>query len=233
LLILVLAESALETVPKSLWKHPSVQRYARLRRKQLQFVLLDRSYHHAAMKLLEQNEKRGRPDIVHFALLEALGSPLNKERLLHVYVHTVNDYVIEVNPETRLPRNYDRFVSLIEQLYEYGRVPPQHRQTALLTLEQKTLKQLIGEVKPSYVLALTRTGKPHTLEEAISKLSNEKRPMLIVGGFPHGHFSETTLKLVNETVCIDPDMLETWTVTSRAIYEYERALSISKKRLKQ
>jgi rRNA small subunit pseudouridine methyltransferase Nep1 len=233
LLIFVLAESALETVPQHLWTHPSVQKYSKLRRKHPRFVLLDRSYHHAAMKFLEQNEKRGRPDIVHFAILEALGSPLNKERLLQVYVHTFNDYVITVNPETRLPRNYDRFVNLTEQLFEYGRVPPQKRQTALLTLEHKTLKQLIEEVKPSYVLAFSRTGKPCTLEEATSKLSNEKRPLLIVGGFPHGHFSEATLKLVNETVCIDPDMLETWTVTSRAIYEYERLLSISKKRLKQ
>jgi len=231
LLILVLAESALETVPESLLNHLSVQRYAKLRRKPLRFVLLDRSYHHAAMKKLEHSEKRGRPDIVHFALLEALGSPLNKEGLLQVCVHTFNDYVITVNPETRLPRNYHRFVNLIEQLFECGRVPPQQRQTALLTLEHKTLKQLILEVKPSYVLAFSRTGKPHTLEEATSKLSNKKRPLLIVGGFPHGHFSEATLKLVNETVCIDPDMLETWTVTSRAIYEYERVLSISKKRL--
>jgi len=82
-------------------------------------------------------------------------------------------------------------------------------------------------------LGFSRTGKPRTLEEAVSQLSNEKRPLLIVGGFPHGHFSEVTVKLVNETVCIDPDMLETWTVTSRAVYEYERLLSVSKKRIKQ
>jgi len=233
LLNLILAESALETIPEELWKHPSIQKYAKLRSKHPRFVILDRSYHHRAMKSLEQNEKRGRPDIVQFALLEALGSPLNKEGLLQVYVHTFNNYVITVNPETRLPRNYSRFVSLIEQLFEYGRVPPQQRQTALLTLEHKTLTQLIREVKPSFALAFSRAGKPHTLEEAISKLSNEKRPLLIVGGFPHGHFSEATLKLLDETVCIDPDMLETWTVTSRAIYEYERALSVPKKRLKQ
>jgi len=233
LLNLILAESALETIPEKLWKHPSVQKYAKLRRKHPRSVLLDRSYHHRIMKSLEHSEKRGRPDIVHFALLEALGSPLNKEGLLQVYVHTFNDYVIGVNPETRLPRNYGRFVSLIEQLFEYRRVPPQQNQTALLTLEQKTLTQLIQEVEPSYVLAFSRRGKPHTLEEAISQLSLEKRPVLIAGGFPHGHFSEATLKLANETVCIDPDMLETWTVTSRAIYEYERMLSVSKKRLKQ
>jgi len=233
MLILVLAESSLETVPETLWKHRSVQRYAKLRRKPPRFVLLDRSYHHAAMKRLEHSEKRGRPDIVHFALLEALGSPLNKEGLLQVYVHTISDCVITVDPATRLPRNYNRFVSLIEQLFEHGRVPPEPTEKTLLTLKRQTLPHLIREIKPSHVLAFSRTGEPHTLEEAISKLSHEMRPALIVGGFPHGHFSTATLKLVNETVCIDPDMLETWTVTSRAIYEYERALSVSQKRLKQ
>lgn len=182
------------------------------------------------MKTLEQNEKRGRPDIVHFALLEALGSPLNKEGLLQTYVHTLNDYVITVNSETRLPRNYDRFVSLIEQLFEYGRVPPQQTETALLTVEHKALKQLIQEVKPSCIMAFSRTGKHHTLEEAVTRLAHEERPVVIVGGFPHGHFSEALLKLADETVCIDRDMLETWTVTSRIIYEYEKTLSLPKKR---
>ena len=233
MLTLILAESALETVPEKLWKHPSVSKYAKMRLKHPRFVLLDRSYHHRAMLSLELNEKRGRPDIAHFALLEALGSPLNKEGLLQIYVHTCNDYVIAVNPETRLPRNYDRFVSLIEQLFEFGRVPPRQTETALLTVENKTLKQLIEEVKPSHVLAFSRIGKPHTLEETVTKLVPAKKPAVIVGGFPHGHFSEATLNLVDETVCIDPDMLETWTITSRIIYEYERALSLPRKRLKR
>jgi rRNA small subunit pseudouridine methyltransferase Nep1 len=88
------------------------------------------------MKKLEESEKRGRLDIVHFALLEALGSPLNREGLLQTYVHTINDYVITVNPETRLPRNYNRFVGLMEQLFESYRVPPTGQ--ILLKLEGKT-----------------------------------------------------------------------------------------------
>jgi rRNA small subunit pseudouridine methyltransferase Nep1 len=231
LLILVLAESALETVPESLWTQKSVQRYARLRQKLPRFVLLDRSYHHAAMKELEQSEKRGRPDIVHFALLEALGSPLNKEGLLQIYVHTIKDFVITVDPSTRLPKNCNRFVSLMEQLFEYGRVPPQTTENALLLLKRRTLQQLIREIKPSYVLAFSRLGKPCTLEEAVSKISGEDKPVVIVGAFPHGHFSETAVRLTNDLVSIDSEMLETWTVTSRIIYEFERAICLPKKRL--
>ncbi|KPV61826.1 MAG: Ribosomal RNA small subunit methyltransferase Nep1 [Candidatus Bathyarchaeota archaeon BA1] len=231
MLILVLAESALEMVPKGLWRHPAVHRHAKRMRKHPRFLLLDRSYHHAAMKALEDGEKRGRPDIVHLALLEALGSPLNKERLLQVYVHTINDHVITVNPEARLPRNYNRFVCLMEQLFELSRAPPIG--AALLKLEHKIMSQLLHEVKPDYVMAFSRTGESQTLEEATLRLSGRERPAVLVGGFPHGRFSEETVKLANEVVSIDPDMLETWTVTSRVIYEYERAISLPKKRLKR
>jgi len=231
MLTLVIAESALETIPESLWTHPAVRKRAKLRRTHPQHVLLDRSYHHAAMRRLEQGEKRGRPDIVHFALLEALGSPLNKEGLLQVYVHTLNDYVILVNSETRLPRNYDRFVSLMEQLFERGRIPPQEAKKPLLALKHQTLTQLIRKVEPSALLALSRLGKPQPLELAISGLAKKNKPAILVGGFPRGHFSEATLKLADEVTCIDSEMLETWTVVSRVVYEFERVLSLPKKRI--
>ncbi|MCW3977325.1 MAG: 16S rRNA methyltransferase, partial [Candidatus Bathyarchaeota archaeon] len=192
-------------------------------------LLLDRSLHHSAMRRLDDNEKRGRPDITHFALLEALGSPLNKEGLLKVYVHTNKDYVITVNPSTRLPRNYNRFIGLMEQLFHLGKVPSEGE--TLLKLEPKTLQQLITETEADYVLAFSREGKQKTLHDAVSPLQSKQRPAIIVGGFPHGHFSESTVQLADEVVCVDSEMLEAWTVTSRAIYEYEQTLSLAKKRI--
>ncbi len=183
------------------------------------------------MKRLPQAYKRGRPDIVHFSLLEALSSPLNMEGKLQIYVHTLNDFTITVNPKARLPRNYSRFVGLMEQLFEMGKVPP--KETPLLKLEQKTFLQLTQEIKPTYIIAFTRKGSSKTLEEAVSRLSGEEKPAMIIGAFPRGHFSEETINMANETVCIDPETLEAWTVTSRMIYEYERAISLPKKRLKQ
>lgn len=230
LLTLIIAESALETIPESLWNHPSVRKHSRLHRKHPKLMLLDRSYHHAAMKRLELSERSGRPDIVHFSLLEGLGSPLNKEKLLSIYVHTLNDYVIWVNPQARLPRNYSRFVSLIEQLFEFGQVPPE-TQEPLLAIRQQTLTHLLGQIRPSFVLALSRIGKPQTLETAVSNLAGLGKPTVLVGGFPKGHFSKASLKLADEMICIDPEMLETWTVVSRIVYEFERAMSLPVKRL--
>jgi len=230
MLTLILAESAIETVPQELWKHPAVEGHSKRKGKHPMFTVLDRSYHHAAMKTIKGCEKRGRPDIVHFSLLEALGSPLNKEGLLRIYVHTFNDYVISVAPETRLPKNYNRFIGLMEQLFEFNRVPTNGK--PLLVLESRTMPDLISIVKPTYVIAFSRVGKPMTLEGTISKLSNEENLAAIIGGFPSGHFIETNRNLANEIICIDPEMLEAWTVTSRLIYEYERAASLPKKRIK-
>ncbi len=228
MLVLVLAEAALETVPKDLWSHPAVRRHSKRQKKPPKHLLLDRSLHHSAMRKLGENEKRGRPDITHFVLLEALGSPLNKEGLLQAYVHTKQDYTITVNPSARLPRNYNRFLGLIEQLFQLGKVPSEGEM--LLKLESKTLPNLLAETEADYVIAFSREGQPKTIEEAISSLQTKRRPAVIIGGFPHGHLSETTVQLADEIVSVDSEMLEAWTLTSRVIYEYERALSLPQKR---
>jgi len=102
----------------------------------------------------------------------------------------------------------------------------------LLELKHQSLPQLLHEIRPDYVIAFSTKGVPNTLEKAILKLSSRERPTVLIGGFPHGHFTEATTKLANEVVRIDPETLETWTVTSRLIYEYERLISLLQKRLK-
>jgi rRNA small subunit pseudouridine methyltransferase Nep1 len=231
LLTLILAESAIETIPEYLWSHSAVRRHSKKQRKPPKQLLLDRSLHHSAMRQLNDNLKRGRPDITHFALLEALGSPLNKERLLQTYVHTNKDYIITVNPNTRLPKNYNRFIGLMEQLFQQQKVPLDGK--TLLKLEPKTLQQLLAEAKADYVLAFSRKGKPKTMHEAISGLHSKHRPVLIIGGFPSGHLSKTSINLADEVVCVDSEMLEAWTIVSRAIYEYERVVSLPIKRLRE
>jgi rRNA small subunit pseudouridine methyltransferase Nep1 len=230
LFTVVIAESGLEPIPKQLWKHRLIRKYVQKRGKDPRFLLLDRSYHHAAMKTLEEAERRGRPDIVHFSLLEALGSPLCKEGLLQVYTHTIADSMISVNKETRLPRNYNRFLGLMEQLLELKHIPSEG--SPLLTLtEDVTLPRLIEKTKPDYVVTFSRKGTAKTLEKTVSEFVKKKNPVAIIGGFPHGTLSETTTKLADDVVSIDREMLEAWTVVARIIYEYERQIGLPLRRL--
>jgi len=230
LLFLILAESALETIPPKVWRHPLIVKHSKKRGVHPSSIILDRSYHHKVMGLLDCPEKRGRPDIVHFALLEALGSPLNREGLLKVYVHTISDKVINIRSDTRLPRNYNRFVGLMEQLFEVGSVPP--GEEPLLWIEDKDLKSLIEEISPSKVVGFSLEGAPSTIRDLIGGLKNLENPAVIIGGFPHGSFNEETKSLFDEVYSVDREVLDASIIVSRVIYEYENLLSISKKRLK-
>jgi rRNA small subunit pseudouridine methyltransferase Nep1 len=96
MLTILFVETALELVPGSIVGHPSVVKNARRQGKRPEETLLDRSLHHRAMLRLPMAEKKGRPDIIHFCLLEALGSPLNRKGGLAVWAHTQAGVAIEV-----------------------------------------------------------------------------------------------------------------------------------------
>ena len=107
---LIIAESSLELVPQELRRHQSVVNHARKVGKYPSELLLDNSWHFAAMKGMENELKRGRPDIIHFCLLEATSIPLFFEKKIQVYVHTLDDHVITLSPDIRLPKSYHRFI---------------------------------------------------------------------------------------------------------------------------
>lgn len=229
-LVLIIAESALELIPNELKNHPDIVRFARKTGVDVDYIILDRSYHHHAMLKLKDSNKRGRPDIVHYTLLSALETPLCWEGMLEVHVHTYGNNVIHVDPETRLPKNHLRFQGIIRQVFMYGKVPP-NSEKPLLELHRETFKVLIGEVKPNILVGLSEKGKPETIAKLSSRLIEYERPAIVIGGFPHGDFSEDTLKLLDELICVDPKPMHAWIVAARIVHSFEEALGLDERRL--
>jgi len=223
-LALILAESSIELVPKELVRHPAILKWAQRKRKDPYTLILDQTYHHSAiLRLGPHGVGRGRPDIPHLSLLLALGSPLNLAGGLNCFVHTRDNMIIKVDPRARLPRNTDRFTSLLEQLYHEKVVPPTGR--PLLSIRPGTIGDLVDEIAGE-AIALTTLGIPKRMDEVASRLSEHRDPVLLVGGFPSGHFSKETLFKVRESYRIHDHGLEAWTVVARAIYDYERAIGL-------
>jgi len=223
LLTLILAESSIELVPNEIRGHPAVLKWAERKKKDPRELILDQSYHHSAiLRLGKSGIGRGRPDIVHFCLLLALGSPLNSDNQLNCFVHTRDDHVIAIDPRARLPRNTDRFTALIEQLYQSSMVPSSG--PPLMKLRRESLKDLLSKISSDGIVALTTLGLPKPMEAVAAGLREVKRPVLIVGGFPAGHFSDQTMKLASGKFRIDRRKLEAWTVMGRAVYDYEKAI---------
>jgi len=236
-LTLALVESALQLVPPEIQSHPQIMQYAKRRQKSPREVLLDRAFHHAAMQKLARArrsfaaEKMGRPDIIHNTLLQILETPLNWEGHLRAFIHTQEDYVISINPKVRLPKNYLRFVGLIEQLFAEGQVP--EKGEPLLSLERMPLPRLVDKCKPSEVLGFSTLGKPKLLRDVADQASRFKDPMVFVGGFPRGHFTHGTRKTVSKIFKVDERSLDAWVVAGRFVYDFEWSIGVAKNRVKR
>lgn len=222
---LIIAESSLEIIPEEIRNEKIIKIFCKRKAKPSEQALLDQSYHHKAILKLNQPEKRGRPDIAHFSLLEATSIPLFFKNQLDVYLHTIDDKVIWIGKNVRFPKVYERFIGLIEQLYTKKNISYQGRE--LLRLSKGSLEELLNEVKPSTVIGLSRIGK-HSSFEAISEHTLKYgRPVFVVGGFARGHFSERNFELMNNVFSVSEYGLEAHVVVSRILYETEKLLNIS------
>lgn len=222
MLVLVVVEAAVELVPREIWGHPAVKAYAARRGKRPGEVLLDRAYHHAAMKNLPKAHKRGRPDITHFTLLEALGSPLNKAGKLETFVQTQSGHIIHIHHETRLPRVYERFKGVVEKLYREPEVAADGK--ILLKMERGGLREIIQIANPDVKILLSEEGERLKWSELSETLSSHKKPMIMLGGFPRGDFEGETKKNADLMVSLWHQPLEAWTAASRILCILEKRL---------
>ena len=222
MLTLILAESALELIPESLTSYQVIASSAKKRNKKTREILLDSSYHYSAMKNLEDADRRGRPDIIHIFLLNALESIANKQGKMQIIIHTRNNEKITIDSSTRIIKNYERFIGLIEQLFQKQILPDE--KNPLLKLEKnKDLQTIVKEIKSDFTIGLSIEGKQVKMLNYFKDLKkkNHEHIACIVGGFPKGDFNNDIKKLTDQIVSIYPEMLTAWTVTNEIIVNYE------------
>ncbi len=217
---MILAESALELVPKELQNHNSVLAYSKKMGKKPSKVILDISWHFAAMKGIKNEIKRGRPDLVHFCLLECCTIPLYFEKKLHVYVHTIDDKVIFVGDNVRLPKSYHRFVGLIEKLYSEKKIELDSKK--LLEIKDMTFGDLVDAIGAKKVIGFSTRGQTSSYDKIAADVGRDS--CIVIGGFSKGHFSDEILKKIDNLVSVDKNPLEAHVVISRLLYECEKRI---------
>lgn len=213
----VIAEAALELIPKPLWGSPSVRNDARRRDVDPRRILLDRSIHHSAMLKLADGFRRGRPDLVHLTLLNVTSAPLHQEGNARVYIHTIDDKVLEFGEGARPPKSYDRFRNLMEK------VLTERPEEGLIRVTDKKLPELLKRVHNDVVVGFSVQGRPVQLHELANDLARRSNPAVVVGGFPSGHFLPTNLKAFGQLARIDAKSLDAHVVAARVVYEVERS----------
>lgn len=219
--IIILADSAIELMPSNLINNEIIKRYAKKRGKQPSTVILDSSYHHKAMIRLPDSKKRGRPDILHFCLQNLIGSPLvrSNPKTIEIYVHTINNQILKIDPETRLPKNFNRFIGLMEQVF-IKKIIKTNEKTLIEMLETPSIEELVADIPKENRLIFSSKGSLIKLPEYF--IDNAKKDLvLIIGAYPHGSFSENILKTSNKILSIYPQSIEAWVVLNRVIFSRE------------
>jgi len=204
-LSIIIADASLELVPEEIASLPAIRAMARMRNKKPTEMVFDISPMLPLRgKLLPDQEKRGRPDVVHRILLTILDSPLKSYLPMKIYLHTYKGRIFEINPMTRLPRNYLRFLGLMEQLLIEGRVGPKDR--SLIREISSDLTSLSKTFSPKLKIALSEKGK---LEDPIdvAKRILRQDTLILVGGFPHGDYSKEVKELIDEEISLCEEVI--------------------------
>ncbi|MFH0961844.1 MAG: hypothetical protein V1820_04135 [archaeon] len=183
---LIIGESELELVPKELWRHPVVLARARKLEKNPGEMLLQSGEVYKAMRGIPEEGRRGRPDLVHFALTIATDSPAFAEGRLEVILHLRDNSIVRIREGLRPPKEYSRFCGLAEQLLLKGRVPAEGDWLMKIEPGKKTLAELAEETGTE-TLIFDSGGELTTVSELSGILGGEGKT-LVVGGFPHGTF---------------------------------------------
>ncbi len=225
--ILIIEEASLELVPRRLWSQKDVLDVSHSFGLDPRRQILDRNLHSRSMGFMKGRpdyEKRGRPDVVHFALLDATSTPLFETGKIDVYIHTLEDITIGIRKGTRPPRTLQRFCGVMSKLLggEHG-TPERDLFSVKCT---QTFGELVKELGADRVICFSRQGKQRELDSIVRSQNNSAVVVWVVGGFPHGHLKQRTLEKADEIVAISERSLPAHVVTSRFCYEIEKQILI-------
>ncbi|GFQ78825.1 ribosomal RNA small subunit methyltransferase NEP1 [Trichonephila clavata] len=149
------------------------------------------------MSILKKRKDSGlcRPDIVHQCLLMLFDSPLNRAGLLQVYVHTEKNALIEINPQTRIPRTFKRFAALMVQLLFKFKIRSSEGSHKLMQI----IKNPITDHLPVGCKKICTSFSAEKCVNARELVPQNEPIVIVVGAMAHG---QVDVNYTEETVAI-------------------------------
>lgn len=144
------------------------------------YELLNCDKHKQQIIKFKKDPSECRPDILHQCLLMLFDSPLNRANLLQVYVHTTKKVLIEINPQTRIPRTFERFSGLMVQLLHKLSIRASDTSQKLLKIIKNPVTDHLPVGCPKYLSSFHTDNLVHVNDFAKNHPENE--PIVVVIG---------------------------------------------------
>ncbi|KAK2164929.1 hypothetical protein LSH36_57g02027 [Paralvinella palmiformis] len=162
-----------------------------------QYELFNCDKHKHLLKKFKKDVSSCRPDITHQCLLMLMDSPLNRAGLLQVYIHTEKNVLIEINPQTRIPRTFDRFCGLMVQLLHKLSIHASDGNQKLL----KVIKNPIVDHLPTGCTKIATSFGADQVVDPKMIVPDVDPIVLVVGAMAHGsvdvEYTEKTISVSN------------------------------------
>jgi len=162
------------------------------------YKLMECDRHKDLMQKNDIDPSTCRPDICHQSLMMLLDSPLNKAGLLQVYIRTSNNILIEVHPQTKIPRTFVRFAGLMVQLLHKYKVRAADGPVKLL----KVIKNDLSLYLPTGCPKIGTSYHTDNVVDFRKMVPKDDKPfVVVVGAMAHGsiypEFVEKTVSISN------------------------------------
>ncbi|XP_055603046.1 ribosomal RNA small subunit methyltransferase NEP1 [Uranotaenia lowii] len=150
------------------------------------FELLNCDDHLSILKRHNRDPGSCRPDITHQSLLMLMDSPLNRAGLLQVYVKTERNVLIEINPQTRIPRTFKRFAGLMVQLLHKFSIKASDSDKKLMRVIKNPITNHLPVGCRKLAMSFSATEVVHPRE----LVPKQDEPLaLAIGAFAHGNLN--------------------------------------------
>ncbi|WP_287961473.1 16S rRNA methyltransferase [Acidiplasma sp.] len=220
MLNLVVADAELQLIPEQMLDDPAIKKIAAKNHKKPSEMLLDSNYMHTSIDKYfpGRSTRMGRPDIIYIFLEVAMESILNKRGHLRIYIHTKENKIIVINPDVSLPKSYNRFTGLIEDLFRKKEIKVGGK--TLLSMENEDIISFLNNTGKNTVVL-----SPHGKFSNPSDIINMDNINVVIGGFSEGDYVTNLYDHFN-SYSIFKDELTIWSVGMEIIAQFERFIKV-------
>ncbi|KAI1721557.1 EMG1/NEP1 methyltransferase domain-containing protein [Ditylenchus destructor] len=150
-------------------------------------VILSSDKHAHFLRKHNKDPAQYRPDILHQCLLMLMDCPLNQSGHLQVYFRTKKNVLVEINPQCRIPRTFDRFCGLMVQLLHNLQIRAAEGPERLLRVIKNPITKHLPLGCKKY---LTSYNCDNLVElKEVVNAEAEEPVVMVVGGISHGKIS--------------------------------------------
>lgn len=150
------------------------------------YQILNPDEHADFLRKKNMNPYDHRPDIIHEALLQIMGSRLCMAGGVQaIYIKTVQGVLIKVEPHTHIPKTLGPFCAMMSQLLQKLSIKARGKGEKLLRLVENPVTKYLP--LNSHIIGLSFSSKKAVrIRDYIGNISNDQSLVFVVGAMAHG-----------------------------------------------